>query len=112
MNVADGRALARSAILDGLREDPREPLADWCDQHRILNQTYAAEPGRWRTDRTPYLKEILDDFSPSSRIENVVVMKGAQLGFTEALTNMIGYIIHRAPGPAMIVQPTQGLAKR
>ena len=112
VNVADGGALARTAILDGLREDPREPLAAWCDQYRILNQTYAAEPGRWRTDRTPYLKEILDDFSPSSRVETVVLMKGAQLGFTEALTNMIGYIIHRAPGPAMMVQPTQGLAKR
>jgi len=108
----DGEQLALKAILDGLKPDPVEPMSDWADQYRVLNQTYAAESGKWRTDRTPYLREIMDAMSPSSRCEFVTIMKGAQLGFTEALTNMIGYIIHRAPAPAMMVQPTQNLAKR
>jgi phage terminase large subunit GpA-like protein len=108
----DGEQLAVEAILAGLKPDPVEPMSEWADEYRILNQTYAAEAGKWRTSRTPYLKEIMDAFSPSSRCEFVTIMKGAQLGFTEALTNMIGYIIHRAPAPAMMVQPTQNLAKR
>jgi len=108
----DGEQLAVEAILAGLKPDPVEPMSEWADEYRILNQTYAAESGKWRTSRTPYLKEIMDAFSPSSRCEFVTIMKGAQLGFTEALTNMIGYIIHRAPAPAMMVQPTQNLAKR
>lgn len=110
--LTDGIALVNRAFRAGFKPDPREPMSGWADQYRVLNQTYAAEPGKWRTDRTPYLREIMDAFSPSSRCEFVAVMKGAQLGFTEVLTNMIGYIIHRAPGPAMMVQPTQNLAKR
>ena len=108
----DGERLAREAILAGLKPDPVEPMSEWADEFRILNQTYAAESGKWRTSRTPYLKEIMDAFSPSNRCEFVTIMKGAQLGFTEALTNMIGYIVHRAPAPVMMVQPTQNLAKR
>ena len=108
----DGERLAIAAIVAGLKPDPVEDMSDWADEFRVLNQTYAAEAGKWRTSRTPYLKEIMDAFSPSSRTEFVTIMKGAQLGFTEALTNMIGYIIHRAPAPAMMVQPTQNLAKR
>ena len=107
-----GERLALDAIVAGLKPDPQEPMSEWADEYRLLGQTYAAEPGRWRTNRTPYLREIMDAFSPSSRCEFVTIMKGAQLGFTEALTNMIGYIIHRAPAPAMMVQPTQNLAKR
>ena len=107
-----GERLAFDAIAAGLKPDPQEPMSEWADDYRLLGQTYAAEPGKWRTSRTPYLKEIMDAFSPSSRCEFVTIMKGAQLGFTEALTNMIGYIIHRAPGPVMMVQPTQNLAKR
>ena len=108
----DGERLALNAILDGLKPDPIEPMSDWADQYRVLNQSYAAEAGRWRTERTPYLREIMDAFSPSNRCEFVTIMKGAQLGFTEALTNMLGYIIHRSPAPTMMVQPTQNLAKR
>ena len=108
----DGERLAIDAILDGLKPDPVELMSEWADKYRILNQTYAAESGKWRTSRTPYLREIMDAFSPSNRCEFVTIMKGAQLGFTEALTNMIGYIVHRAPAPVMMVQPTQNLAKR
>ncbi len=108
----DGEALVFNAIAAGLKPDPCEPMSEWADKYRLLNQTYAAEPGKWRTNRTPYLREIMDAFSPSSRCEFVTIMKGAQLGFTEALTNMLGYIIHRAPAPTMMVQPTLNLAKR
>ncbi len=108
----DGERLAFAAIAAGLKPDPQELLSEWADEYRLLNQTYAAEPGRWRTSRTPYLREIMDAFSPSSRCEFVTIMKGAQLGFTEILTNLIGNIIHRAPAPCMMVQPTLNLAKR
>ena len=108
----DGGQLVFKAITAGLKPDPCEPMSEWADEHRLLNQTYAAEPGKWRTNRTPYLREIMDAFSPSSRCEFVTIMKGAQLGFTEALTNMLGYIIHRTPAPVMMIQPTQNLAKR
>ena len=39
-------------------------------------------------------------------------MKSAQVGFTKAAINWIGYVIHHAPGPMLAVQPTVELAKR
>jgi phage terminase large subunit GpA-like protein len=66
----------------------------------------------WKTSRTPYLKEIMDQLSTSSPTQRIVFMKGAQIGGTEAGNNWIGYIIHIAPGPMMAVSPTVDLAKR
>ncbi len=97
---------------EGLTPDPLLSVSDWADQHRMLSSKASAEPGRWRTSRTPYLREILDCLSPASPIERVVVMKGAQLGFTEAGSCWIGYVIHHAPGPMMAVWPTVETAKR
>ncbi|HAU29813.1 MAG TPA: phage tail protein [Rhodospirillaceae bacterium] len=78
----------------------------------MLSSKAASEPGRWRTSRTPYLREIMDDLSTTSPIERVVFMKGAQVGGTECGNNWIGYVIHHAPGPMMSVSPTVELAKR
>ena len=78
----------------------------------MLSQTASAEPGRWRTDRTPYLREIMDCLSPSSGVEKVVFMKGAQVGGTEAGNNWIGYVIDQAPGPMLVVLPTVEMGKR
>ena len=68
--------------------------------------------GRWRTERTPYLREIMDCLSPSSPVQRVALMKGAQIGGTECGNCWIGYVIHQAPGPMMAVAPTVELAKR
>src|SRR5450631_2164718 len=96
----------------GARPDPLLTISAWADQYRTLSQRASAEPGPWRTDRTPYLREIMDCLSPSSPIETVVLMKGAQVGGTECGNNWIGYVIHQSPGPMMAVQPTVEMAKR
>jgi phage terminase large subunit GpA-like protein len=54
----------------------------------------------------------MDCLSPSHPAERVVVMSGAQIGKTECGNNWIGYVIHRAPGPMLMVQPTVEVAKR
>lgn len=96
----------------GARPEALLTISQWADKYRTLSQRASAEPGPWRTDRTPYLREIMDCLSPSSPIERVVFMKGAQVGGTECGNNWIGYIIHQAPGPMMAVQPTVEMAKR
>ncbi|MBI2818134.1 MAG: phage terminase large subunit family protein [Acidobacteria bacterium] len=101
-----------AAAAAGARPDPLLSISEWADQYRVLSTRASAEPGPWRTARTPYLREIMDCLSPSSTIERVVFMKGAQLGATECGNNWIGYIIHQAPGPMMAVQPTVEMAKR
>lgn len=99
-------------FLEGLRPPPPLTVSQWADEHRVLPQRASAEPGYWRTSRTPYLREIMDQLSPSSRAETIVLMKGAQVGGTECGNNWLGYIIHHAPGPAMMVLPTVEMSKR
>lgn len=87
-------------------------VSEWADSNRFLSREASAEYGRWRTSRTPYLKKIMDCLSDDMTYERVVVMKGAQLGFTEAGNNWIGYVIDHSPAPILMVQPTEDMVKR
>ena len=102
----------RAGFLDGLR--PEEPLtvSEWADKHRRLSSKASAEPGPWRTNRTPYLREPMDCLSSTSPVQRVVMMFAAQTGKTEAGANWLGYVIDHAPGPMLLVQPTVEMAKR
>ncbi|MGD7165547.1 phage terminase large subunit family protein, partial [Ralstonia pseudosolanacearum] len=108
----EGAAELERAWCEGLTPDPLLTVSEWSDRHRMLSSKASAEPGRWRTSRTPYLRAIMDCLSPTSPIERVVFMKAAQLGATEMGSNWIGYVIHHAPGPMMAVWPTVEMAKR
>ena len=106
------RRLCCSAFAAGLALDPERPVSQWADEHRILSKTSSAEPGRWRTERTPYLREIMDVLSPTDPTQNVVFQKGTQLGGTECGNNWVGAIIDQGLGPTMIVLPTSNAAKK
>ncbi|WP_028769445.1 phage terminase large subunit family protein [Silanimonas lenta] len=108
----EGAAEIERAWREGLTPDPLLTVSAWADRYRMLSTKESAEPGRWRTARTPYLREIMDCLSPTSPIERVVFMKGAQVGGTELGLNWVGYAIHHAPGPMMIVWPTTEMAQR
>ena len=112
MGDYEGAAEIERAWREGLTPDPLLTVSEWSDRHRMLSSKASAEPGRWRTSRTPYLKAIMDCLSPTSPVERVVFMKAAQLGATEMGNNWIGYVIHHAPGPMMAVSPTVEMAKR
>ena len=96
----------------GTRPDPDLTVSAWADQHRWLSSRASAEPGRYRTARTPYLREIMDALSPGHPAQRITFMKAAQVGATEAGNNWIGFVIHHAPGPMLAVLPTVEMAKR
>jgi len=54
----------------------------------------------------------MDAMSATSDVEEVVLMAAAQVGKSEAILNVLGYIMDHAPGPALLVQPTVDLGKR
>jgi phage terminase large subunit GpA-like protein len=85
---------------------PDLTLDEWADAYRYLSRENSAEPGRWSTDRTPYLREIMRAISDPD-VEEVVVKKSARVGYTEGVIgNAIGYFIDRDPSPMLVVQPT------
>lgn len=99
-------------FMDGLRPTRIMTVSQWADEHRYLSPTASAEPGRYRTDRTPYLREIQDKLSSHDPCQEVVFMKGAQIGATECGNNWTGYVMDVAPGPMLMVQPTDATVKR
>jgi phage terminase large subunit GpA-like protein len=80
-------------------------VSEWSDDYRFLTSESSAEPGKWRTSRAPYQKEIMDCIIDRN-IETVVFMKSAQVGATELLLNVLGYYISQDPCPVLVLQPT------
>lgn len=94
-----------------LKPPPDLRLSEWADNYRRLSSEASAEPGRWKTSKAPYQKEIMDAITDIT-IKKVVVMSAAQVGKTDAMIlNPIGYYIHYEPSPIMVLQPTIQMAE-
>ena len=87
-------------------------VSDWADQNRILSSKASKEAGPYRTERTPYAKEPMDELSAGSKTQRVVLMWGSQLGKSEVMFNAAGYYAEYAPSPILMVQPTLGMVKK
>ena len=98
-------------IIDGFKPDPRLTVSEWSDKFRMLTSESSAEVGRWRTDRTPYLREIMDEMSPTSPTQQVKVIKGTQLGFSSIADNIALCYLDYYPCPILYILPTETLAK-
>ena len=79
-------------------------VSEWADESRYLDDKTSAEPGRWRTERTPYLKGIMDAFT-DVLVEQITIKASTQVGKTESLLNMMGYAMDQDPGPSLLVMP-------
>ncbi len=51
----------------GLRPDPDLTVSEWADRHRKLSSRASAEPGQYRTVRTPYMKSVFSSTVASGR---------------------------------------------
>lgn len=95
----------------GLAPDAVMSVAEWADQKRILPET-SAEPGKFRTSRTPYAREIMEKLSVSDPAQKIVMKKGSQVGATEIGNNWVGYSIDVAPAPFLYIMPTDTMMKK
>ena len=92
------------------KSPPTLTVSEWADEHRRLSPESSAEPGRWRTSRAEYQREIMDTVADAT-IETIVIMSSAQVGKTEIINNIVGYYIDQDPSPMMVLQPTVEMAK-
>lgn len=110
--MIDQNSAALEGFCEGIRPDPTYTVSSWADSHRILTSKASSEPGPYRTDRIPFVREIMDCLSVNNPAQEIIVKKGAQLGLTEVGNNWIGYVIDSVPGPMLAVQPNLDVAKR
>lgn len=106
--TTDYRSLARilSASAEIAKAPPIRTADEWADEHRMLPPG-SPEPGRWRTSRVPYTRDIYRAFS-NPRVETVVGVMGSQMSKSEALINLIGHRFSDGPYvPVLYIGPTE-----
>lgn len=96
----------------GWMPDPQITVSEWADQKRMLSQRAASEPGKWRTSRTPFAREIMDCLSDHHPAQEVVVMAAVQIVKSEVGLNFCGYTIDHAPSSMLVVLPTVDVGER
>ena len=94
-----------SDALKGLVPPDDLTVTEWAEARRRLSSESAAEPGPWRTERTPYLREPMNAFT-DPKVRHIVMVAASQVGKSEFLNNCIGYIIDEDPGSILFVHPT------
>lgn len=110
--LAPAAELVERAWRAGWRPDPEIDVDEWADANRILTSKSAHVIGPWVTGRFPFSREWMKNVSPSSPVEETIVMAARQLAKTDGLVlNLLGYWMDCRSGPVQVVQPTVDNAK-
>lgn len=97
------KAIAKA--ISGMQPPEDLTVTGWAETHRRLSAESSAEPGPWRTERTPYLRAPMDAFT-DPKVNHIVMVAASQVGKSEFINNAIGYIIDQDPGSILFIQPT------
>jgi phage terminase large subunit GpA-like protein len=97
---------AFNRVADAIEPRPDLTVSQYSDQNRILPRGGSFESGPWRTDRFPFLREIMDSFTWKLKSKMRVILKGSQVGVTEILLNFMFYKVEHKPGPVLYTQKT------
>lgn len=95
---------------NGLKPLPKTSVSHWADNYRMLSSGISAEPGKWKTSRAPYQKDIMNAFTEPG-IHRVVVKSSSQIGKSDMMNNVIGRFAHLDPCAIMMIQPTIDMAQ-
>lgn len=96
---------ARKRALAKLYPRERWTPWEWAEHCRVLGADESSEPGKWRLDRVPYVKEVLE-VCATPGVEQVGMVKGAQVAWSDSIErNLFGHWIDLDPGPLLILNP-------
>jgi phage terminase large subunit GpA-like protein len=103
----DVEALLLEAVAAACRVAPPRNVAEWAEAERIVAaESGSPWPGKWRTDRVPYLREIMEVMTLSHPARRVTFLKSAQIGGSECALNMIGQVMAETPAPVLVMLPS------
>lgn len=110
MTMKTAKELWQYISQKGLKPLPKTSVSEWADDYRMISPGLSAEPGRWRTSRAPYQKDIMDAFTQPG-VHRVVVKSASQIGKSDIMNNVIGRFAHLDPCAIMMIQPTIDMAQ-
>ncbi|WP_051790794.1 terminase gpA endonuclease subunit [Endozoicomonas montiporae] len=89
-----------------LEPPPRRASWAWADAKRVLPPG-SPEPGRWNTNRAPWVKGITESVR-DPLYSSVIAVMGAQMSKTDGvLLNSVGWRMDDDPGPVLYIGPTR-----
>jgi len=92
-----------------VRPSDRRPPWKWCEDHIVVDNT-SPMPGRWRSDSSPWVRELMEVFA-DNRVTDIAVKCSAQSSKTQTVINLVCWAISEDPGPAMWVMASRDDAK-
>lgn len=102
--------IVRGAVAIGIAPDPIIPPSAWAADNLVLaDGPYAGQS--WDLDTTPFWREPLDLLGPESPVNEVIVRKSAQVGYTQMLMAWLGTVADVAAAATLLVLPTIDTAR-
>lgn len=97
---------AKLKFFRSLTPQERWTPSEWAENCRVLSPDESDDSGPYRFSATPYWR-FPCDLVAQVGIEEIVCLKGAQIGWSELCRNILGYWIDSDPGPTLIVAADQ-----
>jgi phage terminase large subunit GpA-like protein len=94
-----------------LKPRPKLTGSEWANLHFQLSPENSAEPGKYRWERMPWQKEMLD-VACGEEYKDIVFMTSARVGKTVTMMATNGYFMHQSPSPILWLLPTETIAKQ
>jgi len=89
--------------------DRRKPW-EWCEDYLVVDNT-SPMPGRWRSDSSPWVKEVMEVFA-DNHVSDLSVRCSAQSSKTQTLMGCVSWAIAEDPGPGMWVMAAKDESKQ
>jgi phage terminase large subunit GpA-like protein len=80
-------------------------VSEWANKYRMLSPESSSSQGKFKTNRVPFMREIMDAMGDPT-VAEVRVMKSSQVGYSEALNNAMAREMHINPSSLIMMQPT------
>lgn len=101
-----------AGFLAGLTPPPQITVTQWSEANVVLTSASSGRPGPYSVEVTPFWEEPMDCLGAHSPIEEVIVKKSNQVGFTRFMNNWIGYTMDVDPCGILTVMPTKEHAEK
>jgi phage terminase large subunit GpA-like protein len=103
----DVEGLILRAVAGVCHVPPPRDVHQWAEAERMVSaESGSPWPGRWRTERVPYLREIMEVMTLAHPARRVTFLKSAQIGGSEAALNLVGQVMAETPAPVLVMLPS------
>lgn len=95
-----------------MRPKPEISAAQWATKHRRMSSAESAMIGKFRFDKVPYFKWLLERYE-DPRVRKVVCKKPAQIGWTQSvICNLLGKFIDVERPTCIVLLPSGPAVKK